>query len=263
MATGEIDHAPRGPAAEFDGAAADAAGPGVSRRLLGVLMLLTVSTGLIDAVSYLGLGHVFVANMTGNVVFLGFAFAGAQGFSIAASMVALGAFLVGAALAGRVSVALGRRWRQWLPVAAGAQMVLAGMAAILSGTGALGAVGNGRFGLIAVLAAGTGIQNATVRKLAVPDITTTVLTLTLTGVAADSSLAGGTNPRALRRVTAVVTMFAGALIGAVLVLHAGLTATLWVLTGLYAVITGGLLACRSSDPELAGRVAPVASTTTP
>ena len=54
-----------------------------------LLVAMTVVTGLVDAFSYLLLGHVFVANMTGNVVFLGFAVAGAPGFSIAASLVAL------------------------------------------------------------------------------------------------------------------------------------------------------------------------------
>jgi uncharacterized membrane protein YoaK (UPF0700 family) len=61
-----------------------------------VLLVLTVVTGLVDAVSYLKLGHVFVANMTGNVVFLGFAIAGASGLSAAASIVALATFLLGA-----------------------------------------------------------------------------------------------------------------------------------------------------------------------
>jgi uncharacterized membrane protein YoaK (UPF0700 family) len=44
--------------------------------LLMALMALTAVSGLVDAVSYLGLGHVFTANMTGNVVVLGFAAAG-------------------------------------------------------------------------------------------------------------------------------------------------------------------------------------------
>ena len=61
-----------------------------------------------------------------------------------------------------------------------------------------------------------GLRNATVRRLAVPDLTTTVLTLTLTGVAADSSLAGGDNPRAGRRLASVALMFAGAALGTVL-----------------------------------------------
>jgi uncharacterized membrane protein YoaK (UPF0700 family) len=213
-----------------------------SLELLGALMLLTLATGLVDAVSYLGLGHVFVANMTGNIVFLGFALAGAQGFSIASSLVALAAFLVGAAVAGRVIVALDTRWRQWLHAATATQTVLAAIAAAGVATGLLGPTGSVRYGLIALLAVGTGIQNAKVRKLAIPDVTTTVLTLTLTGLAAESRLAGGDNPRVVRRTTAVATMLVGALIGAALILHAGLTTTLWVTTGLYAVITIALLA---------------------
>ena len=64
-----------------------------------------------------------------------------------------------------------------------------------------------------------GVRNATVRKIALPDLTTTVLTLTLTGLAADSALAGGTNPRAWRRVASVLSMFLGAAVGALLVRH--------------------------------------------
>src|SRR5438874_6766954 len=68
-----------------------------------LLLGLTLVTGLVDAFSYLLLGHVFVANMTGNVVFLGFALAGATGFSIAASLVALGSFVCGALLGGKAA----------------------------------------------------------------------------------------------------------------------------------------------------------------
>ena len=71
-------------------------------------MGLTVVTGLVDAFSYLVLGHVFVANMTGNVVFLGFALVGAPGFSIAASVVALVSFWLGALAGGEVGVRLGQ-----------------------------------------------------------------------------------------------------------------------------------------------------------
>ena len=74
-----------------------------------LLLLLTVVTGLVDAFSYLVLGHVFVANMTGNVVFLAFALAGASGFSLAASALALLAFAAGALLSGRIVTHLGPR----------------------------------------------------------------------------------------------------------------------------------------------------------
>jgi uncharacterized membrane protein YoaK (UPF0700 family) len=71
-----------------------------------LLLALTLVTGLVDATSYLKLGHVFVANMTGNIVFLGFGIAGAGGISIWASLTALGSFLVGGVGGGRI----GARW---------------------------------------------------------------------------------------------------------------------------------------------------------
>src|SRR5262249_59224931 len=78
--------------------------PGVvnaDRQLLVVLLALTFVTGIVDAVSYLGLGHVFTANMTGNVVLLGFAVAGASGLSVTRSSLSLVAFLAGAVCGGR------------------------------------------------------------------------------------------------------------------------------------------------------------------
>src|SRR5580658_441740 len=71
--------------------------------LPAVLLLLTALSGVVDAVSYLRLGHVFVANMTGNVVFLGFAAAGAAGSSAPGSLIALGAFFAGSIAGGRIA----------------------------------------------------------------------------------------------------------------------------------------------------------------
>jgi uncharacterized membrane protein YoaK (UPF0700 family) len=83
-----------------------------------LLLGLTLVTGLVDAFSYLALGHIFVANMTGNVVFLGFALAGAPGFSIASSLVALACFGVGALLGGIVGSRLGQHRGRHLATAA-------------------------------------------------------------------------------------------------------------------------------------------------
>lgn len=152
-------------------------------RLLSALALLTFATGLIDAASVLGLRHVFTANMTGNVVFLGFALVHAGSASAADCLLALGAFLVGATLGGRLA-SKGVSFTVGLVVEV----------AILATASALAWVPGGvpRIALaeIALLALAMGLHNASVRKLAVPDMTTTVLTLTLTGLAADSSLAG-------------------------------------------------------------------------
>jgi uncharacterized membrane protein YoaK (UPF0700 family) len=77
-----------------------------------------------------------------------------------------------------------------------------------------------------------GLQNATARRLGVPDLTTSVLTLTVTGIAADSHFVGGTNPNIGRRLIAIVAMFVGAALGAVLIFHVGVSAALAVAVAL-------------------------------
>jgi uncharacterized membrane protein YoaK (UPF0700 family) len=193
--------------------------------LPALLLVLTVVTGLVDAVSYLTLGHVFVANMTGNVVFLAFAIAGATDFSIPASVVAVGAFLVGALAGGRLGASAGHHRGRFLAIASYIQIGLVSAALIVS-TSAIDTEGFGRYALIVLLALAMGLQNATARRIGVPDLTTTVLTLTLTGIAADSPLAHGANPNPGRRLLATITMFLGAAIGAFLIFHVGVSAVL-------------------------------------
>jgi uncharacterized membrane protein YoaK (UPF0700 family) len=195
------------------------------RLLFSTLLILTVVSGFVDAVSYLGLGHVFTANMTGNVVLLGFAAAGASGFSAPACLTSLGTFLAGAAAAGRIARQLGP-WRHLLAVAMAAEAVVAGAAAVVAVLVSVASEGWRRFTIIALLAFGMGVRNSTIRRLAVPDLTTTVLTLTLTGLAADSPLAGGDGSGSVRRISAVAAMLAGALAGASAFLHAGMAPTL-------------------------------------
>jgi uncharacterized membrane protein YoaK (UPF0700 family) len=182
--------------------------------VLAALLALTVVSGLVDAVSYLGLGHVFTANMTGNVVVLGFAAAGTPGFSVSATLTSLGVFVVGAVAAGRAGRRITGRGRL-LMTAMAAEAVLVGAAALiafLAGT----APGWRRLTVIAVLALAMGMRNAAVRRLGIRDLTTTTLTQTLAGLAADSRFAGGSDPRAGRRIGAVACLLAGALAGALL-----------------------------------------------
>jgi len=193
-----------------------------------LLLVLTLVTGLVDAVSYLKLGHVFVANMTGNVVFLGFAVAGARDFSIGASLVAIGAFLAGALAGGKLGSIAGHHRGRFLAIALTIKVTLVAIALIVA-TLAFDLESNGiRYALIILLALAMGLQNAAARRLGVQDLTTTVLTLTLTGLAADSTLAGGKNPHPGRRALATVTMFLGAAIGAFLLFHVGTVAALAV-----------------------------------
>jgi uncharacterized membrane protein YoaK (UPF0700 family) len=218
-----------------------------------LLLVLTTVTGLVDALSYLKLGHVFVANMTGNVVFLGFAVADAQDFSIPASLAAIAAFLAGAAAGGRLTASAGRHRGRLLAIATSLQTVLVGMALALvmvvrdqDGAGV-------SYALIVLLALAMGIQNAIARRLGVPDLTTTVLTLTLTGLAADSRMAGGSHPYPGRRLAATATMFLGAAVGAVLVLRVGAHAVLvLVLVLLVLTAIAAYRSWSSSAPWTAG-----------
>jgi uncharacterized membrane protein YoaK (UPF0700 family) len=202
-----------------------------------LLLALTVVTGLVDATSYLKLGHVFVANMTGNVVFLGFGIAGAGGVSIWASLTALGSFLVGGVAGGRI----GARW----PSDRGRHLTAATSTELLLVTGGLivaalstHQIGTGsRYAVIVLLAIAMGVQNTAARKLAVADFTTTVLTMTLTGLAADATLAGGHGSKLGRRALSIAAMLLGALIGGVLVLNVDNTAPLALATGLLAAIS--------------------------
>ncbi|WP_225830774.1 YoaK family protein [Streptomyces sp. NK08204] len=211
-------------------------------RLVAVLLVLTVVSGLIDAVSYLGLGRVFTANMTGNVVVLGFAAAGAPGFSVPHTATSLLCFLLGAVAGGRMAARHGqgtrRRW---------ARLTLA-VEALLVGTSAAVAFlwprePATRYTLIALTAFAMGLRNATVRKLGVPDLTTTVLTMTLTALASESRLGDATGHRSPRRTASVLAMTAGACLGAWLVLHHGLGIPLLIAAALSGVL-GGLASGR-------------------
>ena len=184
-----------------------------------LLVALTVVTGLVDAFSYLVLGHVFVANQTGNVVFFAFALAGVGGFSATASIAALGCFALGALLTGRLGRFLAGRRELLLGVTAGIQAVIVAETVTMTALTPIPIPAGLRYALIASLSLTMGAQNATARKLAVPDLTTTVLTLTITGMAADSPLAGATGTHLARRLISVAAMFVGALSGALLVLH--------------------------------------------
>ena len=198
-----------------------------------LLICLTVVTGLVDAVSYLGLGHVFVANMTGNVVFLGFGLAGAGQASIGASLLAVLAFALGAAIGGRCGVGRIIHRGHLLAVATVVQAAFVLASAIL--VSVVGADSSAvRLTLIGLLAVAMGGQNAVVRRLAVPDLTTTVLTLTVTGLVADST----DRSVRLRRLLSVLAMLTGALTGGVLVRWVALATPLW----LAAAILGGCAA---------------------
>jgi uncharacterized membrane protein YoaK (UPF0700 family) len=215
-----------------------------------VLLGMTAVTGLVDAVSLLSLGRVFAANMTGNIVFMAFATARVSDPSITLSVTALVSFLTGAMLGGRIMARGSVESHMRFAAQAFLLEVVALTAAALCGIGYKGDVWepSGRpLALIALLALAMGTRTAAVRKLAIPDLTTTVLTLTLAGIAADSSLAGGNNVRLARRIASVLAMFSGAALGAVVIGYS-IAAALGLAAAISALCTAALYrSLRTSD----------------
>jgi uncharacterized membrane protein YoaK (UPF0700 family) len=202
--------------ARFDQESLKLAARSIKHPLTRALLVLTFTTGLVDAVSYLGLGRVFTANMTGNVVFLGFGIAGSGGLPVVAPLVSLGAFLLGAGGGGVLADRIGDHHPQHIARALAIEVSLIGVAALLAAAVDVRPNAFSSDVVIALLAFAMGFRNATVRRIGVPDLTTTVLTMTLTGLAADSPPAGGSGKGSVRRIAAVLAMFAGALAGALL-----------------------------------------------
>lgn len=202
--------------------------------LVEMMVALTLLTGVVDAVSYLELGHVFVANMTGNVVFLGFAIAGAHGVSIASSLIALGAFLVGARSGGAIAAWQGSHRGRLLRASSGVQTILIAATLVLAVLAASPLSSALRYAITALLAVAMGTQNSAVAHLAVPELTTTVLTKTLTGLVAEPG-----SPRHLqaRRLTAVASMLLGALAGGLLALEVSIPAALGLALAVAGAVT--------------------------
>ena len=188
----------------------------IRHPLSRALLVLTFTTGLVDAVSYLGIGHVFTANMTGYIVFLGFGIAGSGGLPVVAPLISLTAFLAGAGTGGVLASRLAQRHAQHIARALLIEALLLSLAAIVAATVTVRADAVSGDAVIAMLAFAMGVRNATIRRIAVPDLTTTVLTMTLTGLAADSQLFGGSGKGSVRRTSAVLAMLLGALAGALL-----------------------------------------------
>ena len=192
--------------------------------------------------------------MTGNIVFLGFAAVGTPELSIARSSIALVAFLVGALVGGRTMARTTPDSQLRTANSAFAieiVLLLAATVTAVNYSGIQSQHGSKLYALIVLTALAIGVRNATVRKLAVPDLTTTVLTLTLSGLAADSSFAGGSNPLWQRRIGSVAAMFAGAASGALLLRHSLVLALSLCVTILFICT---LVLFRSSRKDLHAQV---------
>jgi uncharacterized membrane protein YoaK (UPF0700 family) len=211
----------------------------------GLLVALTVSTGAVDAISWLGLGKVFSVFMTGNLVFLGLRAGGAAGPSVPRVAAAVAAFALGAVLAAR----LVRRtqddsevWPRRVTFAlAAALLAQAGFAGLWAAIGGHPSSSAGDL-LIALSALAMGMQTTAIFSLGIRAVFTTAATATLAVFMGD--LSGWPQARGeRRRLSAVIAgLFAGALIGAVLVVHAPTWAPMFPLVTTALVVTVAALA---------------------
>jgi len=227
------------------------------------LVVLTATTGMVDAVTFLGLGQTFAANMTGNVALLGFAVAGDADRSVGGHLTALAAFVLGVLAGGRIGrwgVMLGRR--RWLLITTVVTAVLLVVAAVLSvGTEREADLAE-RWLLILLLALAMGFKAGAIRPLGVADLNTAVVTTTLTSLVVDSTLTGGDSVRPARRVAAIVALFVGAAAGALLLLNVSMGAAL-VTAGVIGVLVASAHALHPGSGRKPGGAAAAPGTTTP
>jgi uncharacterized membrane protein YoaK (UPF0700 family) len=188
----------------------------VRHPLTRALLVLTFTTGLVDSVSYLGLGRVFTANMTGNVVLLGFGIAGSGGLPVVAPVTSLVAFVLGSVAGGALVKRFDKRHPALMARALAIEVSLIAAAAIMAGVTHPKAGAAAAYAVIVLLALTMGVRSTVVRRLGVPDLSTVVLTMTLSGLASASPLAGGSGSGSLRRLAAVLAMLSGAVAGALL-----------------------------------------------
>ncbi|GAA4528658.1 YoaK family protein [Amycolatopsis samaneae] len=208
--------------------------PAEPRDLVLLLVTLTVVSGVVDAVSFLGLGNVFVANMTGNLVFFGFAAAGQVGHSILPSLTAIAAFLAGAFAGGGLARRV--RGRTLLRRATMIQAIPVTLAVVCSAVFG----GSGRpvtETLIVLLGLAMGLQNAAARELGLADLQTTVFTRTVTGLAADAKSFVGRGSRQGRKLTAIGAILLGAFAGGLLQLHVATWAALALALALIVTVS--------------------------
>jgi uncharacterized membrane protein YoaK (UPF0700 family) len=211
--------------------------------LPALLLALTVLAGVVDAVSIAGLDHVFVAAQTGNLVLIGLGIAGLGGFSVAASAISLLSFLAGA-LAGtricrRSGDHRGRALRN-VTVFKAVLAVPATLVALLAGDTFDYGV---RIVLTILLAISMGGQLALIRYLKVPDLMTTVMTLTMTGAITDH-VSGLRDPVLIRRGLALAAFAAGVIAGGLLTRFVSVGAALAL--GLAIIMAAGLASQRVS-----------------
>lgn len=192
------------------------------------MLALTFAAGAVDATSYLGLGRVFTANMTGNLVLFGLSVAQVQGLEVLRSGMAFVGYVLGVALGARVLGRGGARgvWAARLT----AVMVLETVFLALLWGGWLGSAAQPQppWAEVMIVCSGAamGLQSSAAQRLAVPSVSTTYVTGTLTSVITELALFGHPTTGWPLRAGVVLALAVGAGVDALMLLRVPLLAPL-------------------------------------
>lgn len=203
--------------------------------LVRPLLALTFVTGIVDAVCFLGLGQVFAAMQTGNVLFLGFGVGGAEGAPVLAPLIGLSGFMLGGLAAAMISARLSTRGSALAVALSVEAALLAGAALFAAGVDVAPRDGSA-YGLIVGLSLAMGIRSTATRSVGEENVATTVLNLSMASLASPSGLVGERD--VLERGQALLAILAGALVGALL-LQASIALALALAAGLTLAVRLG------------------------
>jgi uncharacterized membrane protein YoaK (UPF0700 family) len=215
------------------------------RNLL--LVALTFTSGAIDAISYLGLGRVFTANMTGNMVLLGLAAGRVEGLEALRSATAFVGFAAGVAIGARI-LGRGKRVELWpdrVTLALAIELLLLVALALGWVFTRANPVRPWLEVLISLSAAAMGIPSAAAAHLAVPSVSTTYVTGTTVSLMTELSLLGHPSTGWPLRLGIVVALGIGAAVDALVLQHWPIGALLVPVASLAAVT---FIAARSFPP---------------
>jgi uncharacterized membrane protein YoaK (UPF0700 family) len=207
------------------------------------LLALTFVTGVVDAISFLALGQVFAAMMTGNILFLGFGIAGATGSSVAPPLVAVGAFVVGGGIGGFLASRNRNLPGQGLAVGMALEVALLAAGAIFAAAVTVREGEGSALILIATIALAMGARNTIIRRIGVPEMPTIVLSVAVASFEAGTSVTGASPQHLVPRLASVATMLLGAVCGALLLeidlpVALGAAAGLSLATGIAYIVAG-------------------------
>ena len=207
-----------------------------------ILFALTFVAGAVDAISFLGLGQVFTANMTGNTIFMGIAAGSGRFLAAGRSAVALLGFAAGALVAGKLvdpgkqKIMWSRRITRVIVIETAFAVIFAVAWFYVRGRGG----GLAIQGLIAISALSMGLQSGAARRLSVSGVSTVVVTSTLTGLMAELAALGAIGPNQLRWTVVLISLFAGAAVSAIILSaarpYAGLLPAIMLCTVSYFAI---------------------------